>query len=63
MRRTVVVIVSALATVEAAVQVTQKGAFDFLVKPFAPQDLLRVVERAAGQLRLLREREHQRSVE
>ncbi|MDA8426466.1 MAG: response regulator [Treponema sp.] len=55
--KTVVVIVSALATVEAAVETTRKGAFDFLVKPFAPDDLLRVVERAAGQTRLLRERE------
>ncbi|HUW42290.1 MAG TPA: response regulator [Rectinemataceae bacterium] len=55
--RTVVVIVSALATVEAAVETTRKGAFDFLVKPFAPDDLLRVVERAAGQARLLRERD------
>ncbi len=55
--KTVVVIVSALATVEAAVETTRKGAFDFLVKPFAPDDLLRVVERAAGQSRLIRERE------
>jgi two-component system phosphate regulon sensor histidine kinase PhoR len=55
--RTVVVIVSALATVEAAVETTRKGAFDFLVKPFAPDDLLRVVERAAGQARLIREHE------
>ena len=50
-------IVSALATVEAAVQVTRHGAFDFLVKPFAPADLIEVVERAARQRRLLRERE------
>jgi two-component system OmpR family response regulator len=44
----VVVIVSALATVEAAVEVTQRGAFDFLVKPFAPEELcarLRVIAR------------------
>ena len=46
--RTVVVIVSALATVEAAVGTTRNGAFDFLVKPFNPDDLLRVVERAAA---------------
>lgn len=55
--KTVVVIVSALATVEAAVDTTRNGAFDFLVKPFAPDDLLRVVERAAGQCCLIRERE------
>ncbi len=55
--RTVVVIVSALATVEAAVEVTQHGAFDFLVKPFTPDDLLQVVGRAVQQWRLIRERE------
>jgi len=55
--RTVVVIVSALATVEAAVEVTQHGAFDFLVKPFTPDDLLQVVHRAAEQWRLIGERE------
>jgi signal transduction histidine kinase len=55
--RTVVVIVSALATVEAAVEVTRRGAFDFLVKPFSPQDLLEVFDRATHQRTLLRERE------
>lgn len=55
--RTVVVIVSALATVEAAVEVVRHGAFDFLVKPFVPADLLAVVERASRQRRLMAERE------
>ncbi len=55
--RMVVVIVSALATVEAAVEVTQRGAFDFLVKPFTPDDLLQVANRAVQQWRLIRERE------
>ena len=55
--RTVVVIVSALATVEAAVEVSQHGAFDFLVKPFTPDDLVQVVHRAAEQWRLIGERE------
>lgn len=55
--RTVVVIVSALATVEAAVEVVRHGAFDFLVKPFVPADLLAVVERASRQHRLMAERE------
>jgi two-component system phosphate regulon sensor histidine kinase PhoR len=55
--KTVVVIVSALATVEAAVEVSRHGAFDFLVKPFTPQDLLQVVERAVKQRKLLQERE------
>ena len=55
-RETVVVIVSALATVEAAVEVTRHGAFDFLVKPFAPADLLQVIERAVKQRRLIGDR-------
>ncbi|MBN2553377.1 MAG: response regulator [Spirochaetales bacterium] len=56
-RQTVVVIVSALATVEAAMEVTRQGAFDFLVKPFNPKDLKEVVERAVKQRRLILERE------
>ncbi len=55
--RTVVVIVSALATVDAAVEVTRHGAFDFLVKPFTPGDLMMVVERAVRQRQLIQERE------
>jgi two-component system phosphate regulon sensor histidine kinase PhoR len=55
--RTVVVIVSALATVEAAVEVTRHGAFDFLVKPFTPKDLNAVTDRALEQRRLLLDRE------
>jgi two-component system phosphate regulon sensor histidine kinase PhoR len=56
-RQTVIVIVSALATVEAAMEVTRQGAFDFLVKPFLPKDLKRVVQRAVSQRRLILERE------
>jgi signal transduction histidine kinase len=54
---TVVVIVSALATLEAAVEVTRHGAFDFLVKPFTPSDLNQVTDRAVIQSGLIRERE------
>jgi len=53
----VVIIVSALATVEAAVEVTRHGAFDFLVKPFTPGDLLQVTDRAVKQCKLIQERE------
>jgi two-component system phosphate regulon sensor histidine kinase PhoR len=55
--RTVVIITSARASVEAAVEVTRQGAFDFLVKPFSPENLLCVVERAAQEAKLIRERE------
>jgi len=56
-RQTVVVIVSALATVEAAMEVTRQGAFDFLIKPFTPKDLEHVVERAVRQRTLILERD------
>jgi signal transduction histidine kinase/FixJ family two-component response regulator len=55
--RTVVVITSARASVEAAVEVTRQGAFDFLVRPSTPENLICVVERAAQQSRMVRERE------
>lgn len=52
---TICVVVSAFATIEAAVQTTKMGAFDFVVKPFTPDDLLRVVTRAAEKWSLERE--------
>ena len=55
--RTVVVITSARASVEAAVEVTRQGAFDFIVQPQHPENLICVVERAAQQGRMVRERE------
>ena len=55
--RTVVVIMSARASVEEAVEVTRRGAFDFLVRPSTPENLVCVVERAAQQARMVRERE------
>jgi two-component system, OmpR family, phosphate regulon sensor histidine kinase PhoR len=49
------IVVSAFATIESAVQSTKRGAFDFVVKPFAPDELLRVVVRASEQWQLSRE--------
>jgi two-component system, OmpR family, phosphate regulon sensor histidine kinase PhoR len=51
----VCIVVSAFATIESAVQSTKRGAFDFVVKPFAPDELLRVVIRASEQWQLERE--------
>jgi signal transduction histidine kinase len=55
--RAVLVALSAAATVEAAVESLQHGAFDFLAKPFTADALLRVVERAAEHGKLTGERE------
>jgi NtrC-family two-component system response regulator AlgB len=47
-----VVIVTAFATIETAVEAMRRGAFDYLPKPFTP-DQLRVILDRVGQLRRL----------
>jgi len=53
---TVYVMITAYATLEAAVQATKCGAYDFIAKPFAPDDILRTATRALERARLIRER-------
>ena len=53
---TVFVMITAYATIEAAVEATKRGAYDFIAKPFAPDDFLRLVNRALEHVRLIRER-------
>jgi DNA-binding NtrC family response regulator len=48
--RTKVIIITGYATVELAREALAKGAFDFIAKPFKPQDLHAVIERAAKEL-------------
>ncbi len=52
----VCVVITAYASLESAVEATRRGAFDFLTKPFTPDELLRVVEKATERVRLERER-------
>ena len=49
--KTKVIIITGYATVEVAREALAKGAFDFIAKPFKPNDLRIVIERAAKQLR------------
>ncbi len=49
--RTKVIIITGYATVELAREALAKGAFDFIAKPFKPQDLRLVIEKAAQELR------------
>ncbi|MBU1240761.1 response regulator, partial [Myxococcota bacterium] len=52
----VTLIVTAYATLETAVKTTKMGAFDFLAKPFTPDELRYTVRKAATHVLLRRER-------
>jgi len=53
---TVFVVITAYATIEAAVEATKRGAYDFIAKPFNPDDLLRLANHALERVHLIRER-------
>jgi len=48
--RTKVIIISGYATLELAREALAKGAFDFVAKPFKPEELREVIRRAAAVL-------------
>jgi DNA-binding NtrC family response regulator len=49
--RTKVIIITGYATVEVAREALAKGAFDFIAKPFKPNDLRAIIEKAADAIR------------
>lgn len=51
-----VVLITGDATLATAIAAVQKGVFAYVQKPFLPQDLLALVERALTQVQLRRER-------
>ena len=55
-----VVLITAFATVELAVEAMRSGAFDVVPKPFVPEAVRAVVERACERTELLRENERLR---
>ena len=55
-----VVMLTAFATVDLAVEAMRQGAFDFIAKPFTPDGVLAVVRRAAERAELLRENDRLR---
>lgn len=47
---TKVILITGYATIEIAREAQAKGAFDFISKPFRPQELLKVIEEAIKDL-------------
>ncbi len=48
---TKVIIITGYATIEMAREALAKGAFDFIAKPFKPNDLRAVIEKAVAALK------------
>ncbi len=54
-REPVVIIMTAFASVDTAVQALKEGAFDYVTKPFDPDDLSHLIRNAATQVALKKE--------
>jgi len=53
--QTVVIVITGYATVSSAVEAMKKGAFDFLPKPFTPEELRLIAERGLEHSRLVQQ--------
>lgn len=53
----IVIMMTAFATVDTAVQALKDGAYDYITKPFDPDDLSHLVRNAEKQIKLKRENE------
>lgn len=50
-----VILITGYGTIESAVEAIRKGAYDYIQKPFEPDDLLLILRRAVEHVRLLAE--------
>jgi DNA-binding NtrC family response regulator len=57
----IVIVMTAFATVDTAVQALKDGAFDYVTKPFDPDDLSHLIRNASKQISLTEENESLRS--
>lgn len=58
---TVVIVITGYATLDHAVDAMKRGAFEFIAKPFSPQDLRVVITKAIKQIRTLEDIAHEKS--
>lgn len=54
-KKTIVIIMTAFATVDTAVQALKDGAYDYITKPFDPDELSHLIKNAARQISLEQE--------
>lgn len=52
---TIVIVITGYGTVESAIDAMKKGAYDYIQKPFEPEELLMLIKRAQEHIRLVRE--------
>ena len=57
-RDSIVIVMTAFATVDTAVQALKDGAFDYITKPFDPDDLSHLIRNASKQISLAEENEN-----
>lgn len=58
---TMVIVITGYATLDHAISAMKSGAFDFISKPFSPQDLRLVITKAVEHIRTLQDIAHQKS--
>lgn len=56
-KESIVIVMTAFATVDTAVQALKDGAFDYVTKPFDPDDLSHLIRNASRQISLMEENE------
>jgi DNA-binding NtrC family response regulator len=56
-KEVIVIVITAFATVDTAVQALKDGAYDYVTKPFDPDDLSHLIRNASKQVSLLEENE------
>lgn len=52
---TVIIVITGYATLEHAIEAMKQGAFDFIPKPFSPQELRVVIKKATDHIRTLQD--------